>query len=81
MGPAGRAASRSSPRALYAAVGQPPRLHYVDIPVAIRPNYQYFTEARMQRLRDAGYTRPFTSLEEGVRDYVQRFLPQPDRYR
>jgi ADP-L-glycero-D-manno-heptose 6-epimerase len=67
--------------ALYAAVGQPPRLRYVDTPVAIRPNYQYFTEARMERLRSAGYARPFMTLEEGVRDYVQRFLSQPDRYR
>jgi ADP-L-glycero-D-manno-heptose 6-epimerase len=67
--------------ALYAAVGKPPRLTYVDTPTAIRPNYQYFTEARMDRLRSLGYTRPFMSLEDGVRDYVQRFLSQPDRYR
>jgi len=67
--------------ALYSAVGKPPRPNYVDTPVAIRPNYQYFTEARMDRLRGAGFVRPFMSLEEGVRDYVQRFLSQPDRYR
>jgi ADP-L-glycero-D-manno-heptose 6-epimerase len=67
--------------ALYGAVGKPPRLTYVDTPVAIRPNYQYFTEARMDRLRSAGYARRFMTLEEGVRDYVQRFLSQPDRYR
>ena len=67
--------------ALYAAVNRPPRLMYVDTPIAIRPNYQYFTEARMDRLRSAGYTRPFMSLEEGVGDYVQRFLSQPDPYR
>ena len=67
--------------ALYAAVGQPVRLAYVDTPVAIRPNYQYFTQAHMDRLRAAGYTRPFLSLEAGVQDYVQRYLAQPDRYR
>jgi len=67
--------------ALYAAIGKPPRLTYVDTPSVIRPNYQYFTEARMDRLRGLGYTRPFMSLEDGVRDYVQRFLSQPDRYR
>src|SRR5580698_4630202 len=67
--------------ALYGAVGKPPRLTYVDTPAAIRPNYQYFTEARMERLRAAGYARPFMTLEEGVRDYVQRFLSQADRYR
>jgi ADP-L-glycero-D-manno-heptose 6-epimerase len=67
--------------ALYAAVNQPPRLTYVDTPPAIRANYQYFTEARMDRLRSAGYSRPFMSLEAGVTDYVRRFLSQPDRYR
>ncbi|HEV2700328.1 MAG TPA: ADP-glyceromanno-heptose 6-epimerase [Steroidobacteraceae bacterium] len=67
--------------ALFAAVGKPARLAYVDMPVAIRPNYQYFTEARMERLRALGYTQPFTSLADGVRDYVQRHLSQPDRYR
>jgi len=43
-------------------------------------HYQYFTEARMERLREVGYTHPFTSLEEGVAEYVQRYLSQPDRY-
>jgi ADP-L-glycero-D-manno-heptose 6-epimerase len=67
--------------ALFAALGKPARLTYVDMPATLRPNYQYFTEARMQRLRALGYGKPFTSLEEGVRDYVQRHLSQPDRYR
>jgi ADP-L-glycero-D-manno-heptose 6-epimerase len=67
--------------ALFAAVGKPARLAYVDMPAAIRPNYQYFTQARMERLRALGFSRPFTSLEDGVRDYVQRYLSRPDRYR
>jgi ADP-L-glycero-D-manno-heptose 6-epimerase len=67
--------------ALYGAVGKPPRLTYVDTPLAIRPNYQYFTEARMERLRNAGYSKAFMTLEEGVADYVRRFLSQPDPYR
>jgi ADP-L-glycero-D-manno-heptose 6-epimerase len=67
--------------ALCAAVGKPARLTFVDMPAAIRPNYQYFTQARMERLRALGYSRPFTSLEDGVRDYVQRYLCRPDRYR
>ena len=67
--------------ALYAAVGQTPQLRFIDTPIAIRPNYQYFTEARMERLRAVGYARPFMSLEDGIRDYVRRFLSQPDRYR
>ena len=51
------------------------------MPEVIRPNYQYFTAARMERLRSAGYNRPFTSLADGVRDYVERYLSRPDRYR
>lgn len=68
-------------RALFAAVGKPARLAYIDMPEAIRPNYQYFTEANMNRLRTLGYTKPFTSIEDGVREYVQRYLSRPDRYR
>jgi ADP-L-glycero-D-manno-heptose 6-epimerase len=68
-------------RALCAALERPARLEYVDTPLAVRAHYQYFTEARMERLRSAGYTQPFTSLEAGVREYVQRYLSQPDPYR
>ena len=68
-------------RALFVALQQPANIEYIDMPPAIRPNYQYFTEASMERLRQAGYTRGFTSLAEGVRDYVGRYLSQPDRYR
>jgi ADP-L-glycero-D-manno-heptose 6-epimerase len=66
--------------ALFAALQRPVRLEYVDTPAALRTHYQYFTEARMERLRAAGYTQPFTTLEEGVADYVQRYLAQPDPY-
>jgi len=68
-------------RALCAALGQPAHIDYVEMPPAVRAHYQYFTEARMERLRSAGYSRAFTSLEEGVRDYVQRYLSQADPYR
>jgi ADP-L-glycero-D-manno-heptose 6-epimerase len=68
-------------RALYAAVGHSPRIGYRDMPEAIRNQYQYFTQARMDRLREAGFTQPFKSIEEGVRRYVQGYLSQPDMYR
>jgi ADP-L-glycero-D-manno-heptose 6-epimerase len=68
-------------RALCVATGHEPRITYVPMPEAIRPNYQYFTEARLDRLRSAGYTRATVPLEDGVREYVQRFLSQRDRYR
>jgi len=50
------------------------------MPDAIRPNYQYFTQANMSRLRHAGYNAPFTPLEEAVRDCVAQHLSQPDPY-
>jgi ADP-L-glycero-D-manno-heptose 6-epimerase len=68
-------------RAVCAALSRPADIRYMDMPEAIRPNYQYFTEAHMGRLRTAGYSRPFTSLADGVHEYVERYLSQPDRYR
>ncbi len=68
-------------RALFAACDQPPRIEYVDMPGMLQGKYQYFTEAKMQRLREAGYPHPFTSLEQGVASYVREFLSRPDRYR
>ena len=67
-------------QALFAALQRPAQIEYVDTPAAVLAHYQYFTEARMERLREVGYTQPFTSLEEGVADYVQRYLSQPDPY-
>ncbi len=67
--------------AVYRALGKEPQIRYVDTPVEIRARYQYFTEARMDRLRAAGYDRPFASLEDGVAVYVTRYLAAADRYR
>lgn len=66
--------------AVYRALGKEPYIKYVDMPMELRGRYQYHTEATMHRLRDAGYTKPFTSLEDGVTAYVQRYLNTPDRY-
>jgi ADP-L-glycero-D-manno-heptose 6-epimerase len=57
-------------RAVFKAMGADPEIAWVDMPEAIRDRYQYFTEARMDRLRQAGYRAPFHSLEDGVADYV-----------
>jgi ADP-L-glycero-D-manno-heptose 6-epimerase len=67
-------------RAVFAAVGKEFRVEWLDTPLEIRNRYQYFTEARMERLRAAGYARPATPLEEGVRRYVQDFLLRADPY-
>jgi ADP-L-glycero-D-manno-heptose 6-epimerase len=58
--------------ATFAALGLPPRIRFIPMPETLRERYQYATEARMARLRAAGYTAPFTSLEDGVRRYVER---------
>jgi ADP-L-glycero-D-manno-heptose 6-epimerase len=67
--------------ATFRAVGRQPVYEFVDTPVEIRDKYQYFTEARMDRLRAAGYDKQFTALEDGVADYVTNFLACPDPYR
>jgi ADP-L-glycero-D-manno-heptose 6-epimerase len=68
-------------RAVFGACGRNARIEFVDTPPEIRDRYQYFTEARMDRLRAAGYTAPFTPLEEGVRRYIEQYLARPDPYR
>ena len=66
--------------ALGTACGRAPNIEFVDIPPEIRPNYQYFTEAKLTRLRQAGYNAPFTPLEAAVTDLVTHHLAQSDPY-
>jgi ADP-L-glycero-D-manno-heptose 6-epimerase len=66
--------------AIFAALGRPPRIHYIDMPEELINKYQYFTEARMEKLRQAGYSAPFTSVEDGIRDYVLNYLTKEDPY-
>ncbi|TAL29428.1 MAG: ADP-glyceromanno-heptose 6-epimerase [Phenylobacterium sp.] len=68
-------------RQVFAAAGKNAQIEYTPMPPAIRDKYQYFTEAKMHRLAAAGYERPLTGLEEGIGDYVGRYLSQPDPYR
>jgi len=60
--------------AMFAAMGEPPRVEFVDMPDELRGRYQYVTRAEMAKLRRAGYDRPFTALEDGVADYVRGHL-------
>ena len=57
-------------RALFKAVNKSPVIEYMDMPETIKPRYQYFTQAQMQKLRKAGYSKPFTPLEDAVEDYA-----------
>jgi ADP-L-glycero-D-manno-heptose 6-epimerase len=66
--------------ATFAAVGKAPAIQYIDMPEEIRGKYQYLTEAKMERLRAAGYTEAFHSLEDGVKDYVAHYLSKDDQY-
>lgn len=57
-----------------------PNIVFIDMPEDIRDKYQYFTEANMQKLKDAGYSGAFTTLEEGVDDYVRNYLKEARFY-
>lgn len=58
----------------FKAMGIEENISFIDTPVDIRDKYQYFTEANMSKLRSIGYDKPFTSLEDGVQDYVEHYL-------
>ena len=63
--------------AVFDAMGLPPKIEFIEMPQQLQGKYQYFTEASETKLRAAGYTKPFTSLEEAVREYVQGYyLPR-----
>ncbi len=67
--------------AMFAAMGRAPDIQFVDVPADLKGKYQYFTEAPIDRLRAAGWNGQSTTLEEGVRRYVQDFLMQADPYK
>ncbi len=60
--------------ALFNAMRKQPNIEFVDMPVEIRANYQYHTQADLTKLRKSGYSAPFISIEDGVRKYVGDYL-------
>jgi ADP-L-glycero-D-manno-heptose 6-epimerase len=62
--------------ATFAAARKEPVIDFIDTPADIRDKYQYFTEADMTKLKKAGYRKPFTSLEDGIADYVRNYLAE-----
>ncbi len=58
----------------FSALNKTPKIDFIDTPIDIRDKYQYFTEANMSKLKSIGYSKPFHTLEEGVKDYVQNYL-------
>ncbi len=63
-------------KSTFAGLDLQPDIEYIDMPEDIRDKYQYFTEASMDKLKAAGYTKDFYSLEKGVDDYVRNYLSQ-----
>jgi len=61
-------------KAVFAAMGKKPNIQYIDIPESIRNQYQYFTQADISKLRNTGYDKPITTLEDAIKDYVQNYL-------
>jgi ADP-L-glycero-D-manno-heptose 6-epimerase len=66
--------------ALFTAMKKPVNITYIDMPTELQAQYQYFTEAPMQKLRAAGYTAPLRTLEEGITDYVTQHLTKADQH-
>ena len=60
--------------ATFSAMNFKSQISYIDIPLDIRTNYQYYTEAKMQKLNNLGIMQKFTSLEDGIEDYVKNYL-------
>ncbi len=61
-------------KATFKTLNKPESIEFIDTPIDIRDKYQYFTEANMQKLINVGYKKSFTTLEEGVKDYVANYL-------
>ena len=60
--------------ATFSAMGREPQIDFIDTPEDIRETYQYFTEADLSKLRNSGYTTEFTTLENGIKEYVGNYL-------
>ena len=64
--------------AVFAAMGMPPQIEFIEMPEVLQGKYQYFTQASIAKLRKAGYATQFTPLEDAVRDYVVAYLAKRD---
>ncbi len=59
---------------VFEALGRTPNIEYIEMPEDLRGKYQYYTQAEMSKLYEAGYTKPFYDLKSGAADYVQNYL-------
>lgn len=67
-------------KATWAAINKEPKIGFKDMPEELRGKYQYYTQADLTKLRSFGYDKPMTSLEDGIREYVQNYLNKNDPY-
>ena len=67
--------------AMFDAMGKDPEIEFIEMPIEIRDRYQYYTQADMEKLKNAGYLNNGFSLEDGVKDYIQSYLSQENPYR
>lgn len=67
-------------KAAFAALDHAPKISFIDMPETLVHKYQYYTEAKMERLRAAGFADAFTTVEEGIRDYMLNYLTKEDPY-
>jgi ADP-L-glycero-D-manno-heptose 6-epimerase len=67
-------------KAVFNAMNKEEKIEFIDTPIDIRDKYQYFTEANMEKLQNTGYEKSFTSLEDGVCDYVKNYLLKNEIY-
>ena len=65
-------------RNVFAAMNKTENIEFIDTPADIRDKYQYFTEAKTEKLRSIGYAESFFTLEKGVEDYVKNFLSKKE---
>lgn len=72
---------RDLAEATFRAAAKPTKITYIDMPETLALKYQYYTQADVSSLRAAGYAKPFTELEEGVKEYVQHYMASTDPYR
>jgi len=66
--------------ATFSALDRPASLNYIPMPRSLRDKYQYYTCADITKLRLAGYSQEFTSLENGIKEYVQHYLSSCNPY-
>lgn len=67
-------------RAVFKGLGRKENIEFIDTPIDIRDKYQYFTESKMNKLRNIGYDKSFYSLEDGINDYVTNYLNKGMRH-